>query len=285
MKKVKLTIVSIISILIFTIIVIGCNNIKSKPDITRVMPSEDSSKVIDYNQYLKKIWVMKNWAGGGYNYFSFFISRIEDGVIEGKLSTGSIAEPEFYFYSFDSTTNLGDLTGTVNNGIAECKFSDQDGNEGNVTLIFKENDEIEVTIEYTDKGSAYKDLSLDGNYHFRPYNLTDLEDFIPLKEYSFEKKINSWGSVNFVSGEVNHGDRFYPAAYLTNEYDDIFYEFQASFQTGTKIIEVSIKDINGDGLEDIKIVTAFEDSYIENIEWIFYQRDDGLFYNSNLDIN
>jgi hypothetical protein len=322
MKKVNLTAISTIFFITLLIGLTGCGSIEEKTDILEspssviretnitsapnpstspmtvmptkpsISPSSDNIKKIDYNQYLKKIRVVKNWNGGAYDYFSFFISKIENGVIEGKLSTGSIAYPDFYFYSREPSKYLGDLSGTVNNNVAECQFSDKVGNRGSVTLVFKENDEIEAKIMYTDKGEAYKDLSLEGNYLFRPYNLADIEDFLPFKEYSFVIDLNSWGSVNFVSGEINHGDKVYPAAYLTNEFDDILYKFQAPFQTGTEIIDASIKDINGDSLKDIKIITAFFDYDtglklldMPRIEWIFLQGDDGLFYVSNLDIN
>lgn len=285
MKKVNYATKSIISFLILIINLVGCGSIET--EISKVMPTKPISspsgeniKAIDYNQYLKKIWVVKNWSGGDYD-SSFFISRIENGIIEGKLSTGSIAYPDFYFYSLEPSKYLGDLSGTVNIGVAECQFSDKVGNKGNVTLLFKENNEIEAKIKYTDKGEAHKDLSLDGDYIFRPYNLTDVKDFIPLKEYSFAIDLNSWGNVKIVSGEVNHGDKVYPAAYLTNEHDDILYRFQASFKTGSKIIEDSIKDINNDGLKDVMITTEFIDNPgAGHIEWIFYQMSNGLFYDS-----
>lgn len=293
MKKVNLTAISIISFIILIVGLAGCGSIKGESEISGVMPakpinslSENGIKAIDYNQYLKKIWVVKSWSGGAYDYSSFFISRIENRVIEGKLSTGSIAYPDFFFYSLEPSKYLGDLSGTVNNSVAECQFSDKVGNKGSVALMFKENDEIEAKIKYTNKGEAYKDLPLDGNYIFRPYNLTDIKDFIQLKEHSFAIDLNSWGSVNFVSGEVNHGDKVYPAVYLTNEHDDILYKFQASFKTGSKIKQASIKDINNDGLKDVMITTEFiDDPGAESIEWIFYQMSNGLFYDSELNGN
>lgn len=133
---------------------------------------------------------------------------------------------------------MGDLSGIVNNGIAECRFSDKVGNKGDLTLVFKENDELEAKIKYTSKANAYKDLSLDGDYICRPYKLSDIKDFILRTEHSFVNDLNSWGSVNFVSGDVDHGDKVYPAAYLTNDNGDILYKFRAPFQTGFKEIDI-----------------------------------------------
>lgn len=313
MKKVNLTTISTIFIIILIIGLTSCGSIKDKSDISEgssstisktnetsipdssptpetVIPTNPRSsqlgnyiKVIDYNQYLKKIWVVRSWNGGAYKYFSFFIFKIENRVIEGKLSIGSIGYPDFFFYSLEPSKYLGDLYGTVNNDVTECQFSDKVGNKGNVTLVLKKTDEIEAKIKYTDKGKDYKDLYLDGNYLFRPYNLADIKDFTPHKEHSFAIDLNSWGSVNFVSGEVDHGDKVYPAAYLTNGHDDILYKFRAPFQTGFKIIEASIKDINNDGLKDVMITTGFiGDANAERIEWIFYQLSNGSFYVSKL---
>lgn len=313
MKKINITAISTIFFIILIIGLTGCGSIKDKSDIsenspstisktnetsipdtltahvsdmptkTSASPSGDNVKAIDYNQYLKKIWVVKSWNGGAYEFFSFFILKIENGVIEGKLSTGSIADPDFFFYSLEPSKYLGNLSGTVNNDVAECQFSDEVGNKGSVTLVFKENGEIEAKIKYTDRGEAYKNLSIDGKYIFRPYNLKDIEYITSLEEHSFVVDLNSWGSVNFVSGESDTGKVIHPVAYLTNENDDILYEFAAPFQTGTEIIDASIKDINGDGLKDVIIVTAFtEDPDIEHIEWIFLQNNDGLFYDSDL---
>jgi hypothetical protein len=313
MKRVHLNAITIICIIALIIGLTGCARIQDKSDISENHPSTigktietsipdpapatvmqtqpsspssgDNIKSIDYNQYLKKIWVVKSWDGEAYDYsFSFFITKIDNGVIEGKLFTRSIANPDFYFYSLEPSIYLGELSGIVNNGVAECQFSDKDGNKGNVTLVFKENNEIEATIKYSDKGEVYNDRSLDDKYLFRPYNLDDNNIFTPIKEHSFAIDLNSWGIVNFVSGESNTGDKVYPAFYLTNEHDDILYEFEAPFKVGSEIIEASIKDINKDGLKDVWIITDFIYEVDDGrIEWIFYQMEDGLFYSSNLE--
>lgn len=250
---------------------------------TSSLQSRDSEDTTDYSQYLKKIWIVESDNYIQYDHSSFYITKIENGVIEGKFSASSVAWPDFYFYRLSSSKYLGDLTGIINNGIAECQFIDKVGNKGNVTIVFKENDEIEATVEFINKGDAYKDENLEGSYLFRPYNLADDKEFTVLEEYSFSVDLNSWGNVNFVSGEVNTGDETFPAISLTNEGGDILYDFSASFQTDSRIIEATIEDINDDGLKDVTIVTAFNDSDIEHIKWIFFQMEDGLFYSSHLD--
>ena len=287
MIKIRFHIILSICLLIFCIGLTGCigNNTDIKLDQTSEETSKDSVDTIDYDQYLKKIWVEKNWDGGAYDYsFSFFISNIENGVVEGKLSTHAVAEPDFFYYSLEPSKYLGDLNGMIDNSIAECEFSSRAGDKGKLTLIFK-NDEIEATIDYTEQREVYKDISLAGKYLFRPYNLADIEYFTQNQEHSFAVDLDSWGNVYFVSGEVDSDRVIHPAAFLTNEHDDILYVFNASFHTGSRIIDAEVKDINGDSLKDIKIITAFFDydtgliiPDMPRIEWIFYQMENGLFY-------
>lgn len=66
-------------------------------------PTKEGLDMIDYNQYLKKIWVVDSgddWEWD-YDYPSFFITKIENEVIEGKLKTSSIAMPDFFFWRMD----------------------------------------------------------------------------------------------------------------------------------------------------------------------------------------
>lgn len=61
-------------------------------------PTKENIDTIDYNQYLKKIWIVDSWDGRewDYDYPSFFITKIENEVLEGKLKTSSIAMPDFF---------------------------------------------------------------------------------------------------------------------------------------------------------------------------------------------
>ncbi len=287
MKKLVLNILVLIILSAFVIVTSGCVSLKDKlVSSGNNSLSLETMKEVDYARYLKKIWVVKAWNGEAYQYFSFFINKIADNTIQGKLCKDEIAYPDFYFYSLEPSKYLGDLSGTLNNGVAECKYEDKFGNKGIVTLAFNEDDEIEAKITYTDKEEALKNDLIDSDYKFRPYNLADREDFIPSKENSFAVDLNSWGSVKLITGEIDHGAKKYPAAYLSNEHGDILYAFQAPFQTASKLTSASIKDINGDGLKDVILTTEFiEDPSIEHIKWTFYQMSDGLFYDSEVNSN
>ena len=68
---------------------------------------------------------------------------------------------------------------------------------------------------------------------------------------------------------------FYPEVYLTNDNGDILYQIDGYYPSGVDIEDVIIEDINGDGLKDIKIISAPGEA-----EFTFYQLDNGLFYDS-----
>ena len=305
MKKILLTAISIIYTITFSIGITGCGtienitdisenhpttisntNVTNNPNVTSEAtipilpsssPSGDNITVKDYNQFIKKVWVVKSWTTNeAYdNYSSFCIFKIENGKIEGKFATTSIAIPDERYYS---PGYLGNLTGTINNDKAECQFNDKDGNNGNITLVFKKSDEIEATISYASKSKYNKDKSLDGTFQFRPYNLKDIDGFNPFKDQSFTVDLNSWGNVKFVSGKILGGTHIPTVAYLTNKDNDILYDFTWAIPNNVDFYAVSFQDVNKDGLKDIIIIYGVgeyipEDCYVK----IFSQNANGLF--------
>ena len=240
----------------------------------------------EHNPYLKKIWVANGMDIATYKFPSFFITKMENGRVYGKLSKRSIAEPDCYIYSFDSAINLYNLTGVFGNGAAECQIIGDDESIGNITLVFEKENEIEATIEFIIING--EDALPSGEYRFKPYNLADIESYIDCtKTLSFPVDLNSWGLVNFTT-VLFVGKKPYPAAFLTDAQDDILYCFNAPFQTATSIVDVVIEDMNGNGLKDIKTMSGFIDyntwSVLPDpyVEWIFFQMDNGLFYDSKL---
>lgn len=269
MKKIGLTTILIIYIITFCVGLTGCASIKYKSDIyentsstnsntngisnqNSLSVNNDNTDSIEYNKYIKKVWIVKNWSKGVYGYSYFCISKIENGEIEGKFSTGGISAPNY-------GSILGDLAGKISNDTAECQFSDKDGNNGNIKLVFKANDEIEATIEYTNKSQAYKDLSLDGTFLFKPFNLNDIDAYTPFKDQSFAVDLNSWGNVKFVSGKYIGKNHILTVCFLTNADGDIFYEFNSAFPYAADVKAVSFQEVNKDGLKDIIIVVGNSD--------------------------
>ena len=200
--------------------------------------------------------------------------------MEGKMVTGEIAEC-FYFEPLGSQKYLGNLLGSIIDGVYQCHFKDGAGNEGDFELEFLKNDRIKGTIRYDHKEEYYEDTQMDGTYLFRPYNISDWEYVIIDKDKSFEVNLDSWGDVHFVVG-VMAINKSYPVAFLTNEQNDILFNFGAPYQNASEIREVVIDDMNGDGLKDVKIVTHFPFETDEgepwHWDWMFYQLQGGLFY-------
>lgn len=274
---------------------VGCNFISnsSKSDssdssatssVTTSLPSSISANHIDYNQYLKKVWVVKSWGGGAHNYnTSFCITKIENGVIEGEFCTGAVAcngttpaSPPFDMFS-----------GTIKNGVVELLFkstnvhskeySDENGDRAKVTLNFKDENELEANIVYSKR---LNDLSfINGNYLYRPYNFADTLYMEPQRKRSFSVNLDYWGNIKIITAVISSKGKIYPVAYLTNENNDILFEF---YVQQFEIANVAAEDINGDGLKDI--IFSSTDTDFKQAKQIFYQKDNGIFYDSKLNV-
>lgn len=237
---------------------------------------------IDYSFYESKIWVVQNWESGAYEYSSFRIIDVNEKDIVGEFNTGVIAEPNFYFYSFNLPTYIGQMSGTVNANVASLKFADEEGNSGSIAITFDEGT-ILADIHYTDQGNNYRNGVSDGSFVFKPFNIKNIENLEVITEYSPYIELYSNKRVRFVSGEINNGDKIHPVAYIVDDNDNILYNFVAPFKVGTKITDITIQDFNNDSILDIGLVTSFiEDEDIEPIEWVFLQNEDGVFYSNQL---
>lgn len=137
------------------------------------LQNEESS--VDYNDYESKIWVIQNWESGAYAYSSFRITEVNENNIVGEFSTGAIAEPNFYFYSFNPPTYIGKMSGSVNGNIASLKFSDEEGNLGSIEITFDEGT-ILGDIQYTNQGNNYQNGVSDGEFVFKPFNIKNVEN-------------------------------------------------------------------------------------------------------------
>lgn len=221
----------------------------------------NKAESIDYSLYLNKVWGVENWDYESYHYApSFYITKMEDGLIEGEYSKHKTI-PHNYRAEDDINT-IPTLVGQYNK---KCEIKTEKGG-GTIEFVFIDKDTIETTITL-DEVDVDNNKFPSGKYVFRPYNLSDYDNLLEVN--SFKTEFPRWGNVNFVTA-VFSTTKSTPVAYLTNEYDDILYQF-VHFHTGSKIIDVSIEDINDDGLNDIIITTDF------GIVWFFMQLDNGLF--------
>ena len=303
MKKTLLTVIAVISIMTFSAGITGCTVIKNKSDAavnhspiisktneisilnpspapvtamstqTSNFSSVDSIGAIDFNQYIKKVWVVKEDADDVYRYPSFGISKIVNGQITGVFSL-IVDVP-------DTFGNYGHLTGTINNDTAECQFDNGFGIKGNMKLFFRTNGKIEVTFEYSDKEEADNFIAEEGkSYEYIPFNINNIDGFIPIESQSLIVNLNSWGDVKFVSGKTK-GERYTSACfYLTDEDGNILYEFYTDTYVNVDVDDVSFQDVNKDGLKDIIIIVhhTHNPGFGKQFATVFYQKTDGTFY-------
>lgn len=291
-KKLLLTIITLILLLAGCGIVTQTNQTQQDGQSTSSTTNGEDSKSqgtaelvttsdeIDYNPYIKKAWIVKDGTNNNpYGYPSFCISEIENGKIVGKFSSSGPAVPTNYYYLPD---HYEDLTGKINNGTAECQFSNKKGDKGNIKLVFKPNDEIEATIKYTEKSQDNKHYK-DGTFQFRPYNLNnDMKEVSIIKDQSFTVDLNSWGKVRFVTGKAMGGNDKHPTNFcLTDENENILYDFE-QYIYNIDVNAVSFQDVNKDGLKDIIIIIG--ESYVVPYgsgkplgAEVFYQKTDGSF--------
>lgn len=232
---------------------------------------------------MKKIWIVDGEGREDIYFgpFSFCITSIQRGIVEGEYRYNGIATWEYY-----EDDGKGKFTGRIRNGRVECSFQSEEGNEANLILTSWEDMQIKAEVGCIRNGGRwqYSEESKE-TYHFRPYNLSDVENITVLEEHSFEMELNSWGYIRFVAARIDNIGlgRYYPATYLTDIEGNILYQFGSNAYTaGEEIYDIVIEDINEDGLMDIGVITWF--SFIDKNEekdltrWDFCQRQDGRFY-------
>lgn len=329
LKKVKKEFICIFAILICTILYVGCGTISVKSVYSlkkmvekvsiclgndlegfcstfknkeeqlflickdQIMGFPIDSEVEELRTYLKKIWIIDNDIEEEYIYttpFSFYITSIDNGIIEGKYQIGhGIILPECYQKGYKNGFNdrdeVGCFKGKVNDEIIECDFWDNNGNEGEMDFLLWEDACIIVEIKCIKSSAESEDEAINGTYCFRPYNLSDIKDITISDEHSFETELDSWGRVRVVSARLDNQNEgwYYPVAYLTDLEGNILYELYSGYKTGSEVSDVIIEDMNEDGLKDIGIITLFtiyadESDFYYLIRWNLYQMEDGRFY-------
>ena len=235
----------------------------------------------DYGIFLHKIWILANceteYGQVPDDSFSFYITRIEKGKIEGNISTGRyIARPNYYTNSVSGTRNFPEFSGTLLKRNARCYFEDAYGNGARLEIELIDENHITASVEYVDVVNEEKAVSAEGQYNFRPYNLSDEESWRTVN-VAVERDMGIWGNVQIVGGVSDTGRFNYGFAYLVNENGDIFYEFGAPFRTGAQIVDIYTEDYNGDGRMDVKFIEQYCEDDTDSFEWLFLQREDGTF--------
>ncbi len=248
----------------------------------------------EYLQYQNRIWIMDSKVNGEVSeeLFSFRITEIQDEGIIGKCFLGEgNSLINSYFDRCGSGEQLGEFSGKIIDGIAECNFRDNYGNEGSLFIKEWKEDSIMVSLEYKNEGGEDKDIK-DGIYFFSACEISEVMNFDVRDNNIWNFNMPSWGNVELVCGQLNNKENniYYPLAYLTDSKGKILYQFDLGDIPGTKISDVMIDDINEDGMEDVRLTICYDlagDQGYRNmkktINWDFYQGDGGRFYTGKED--
>lgn len=237
------------------------------PTPTTLISTRDT---IDYNQYVKKTWIMSKEDQSQEIGVSFIFSSIKNNKMTGELTVVGPAP------SYANT--VADLDGIMNNDMVECQFTDSRENQGIIKFIFRTSDAIDATISLKNKSDINIAQPPEGMFHFTPFNIKDIKEFSPMEDQSFMVELNSWGNVKFVTGKYNSPDYVPVGFYLTDKDGDILYQFDSPITNYVDVNAISFKDVNQDGLKDIIAITSDDDNSKEAAT-VFLQESNSSFGN------
>lgn len=221
----------------------------------------------DYSALLKKIWVVDGWdkTDDFIMAVSFVMTHIENGDVEGHFVRDEWLTNSYFELNNSRYRDRIKFHGKIYDGIAECKYTDKEGENKTFTFTMLDSNCLEVVLD-EDETQTYTVV---------PYNISGWKfyaDSIVIEEV----ELNSWGRVNLFYAVLDNIHP-YPWVLLINEQGDILYQFPSGFRNGSEVKEVIIEDMNGDGLKDVEVVTYFGDPDGYLFEWYFYQGENGFF--------
>ena len=232
----------------------GCSHIKEESNL--------------YKQYINKIWISSDILldENAEKNFSFIIKKSEHDYVEGhymiQRSVINLKKESSWYF-----------TGYIEDSQIICQLWNENNEVGSMVIEYISDDKLKVVIEYSDDVEE-KELYYESV--FKIYNIEDLKETDIILDYNraVTAELDRHGKVQLLPGLMLIR-KAYPVVFMTNEQGDILYEFTANFINGCRIEEFDIGDMNGDGLEDIDIITYFGDA--ESFHWLFYQNEDGSF--------
>lgn len=222
--------------------------------------------------HLNKIWISEPSDIIG-SPFSFHINSVKGNIIAGNLQIGQPAVPDLLVYNEEPSKYLIPFSGDVEGNKAVCFFGKDPNESGVLTIYFFKDGTVEASIVWAHGEEMYKGVPSEKMYRFRPYHISDLEIDSSGKETSIEANLGFWNHVYLRAIQGNA-----PLLLITDNEGNVFYIFWDTV-TGTEITQVTVEDINGDGLKDIKFLMEPPNNAGSDVEiWrTYYQRIDGLF--------
>ena len=238
-------------------------------------------------EYLNKIWITNTEDKNPFFYPSFLISDIENGKVEGKIVAG-LAEREGYVYDREGNLILEtvnrNLKGTIQGNVIEGRFNlpPDESNIGKVRIEFLEDDRADMYIHYEGEN-----LMVDKCYQLKVYNYQDIQQkytMLEEKDKRFPMNLDFWGNMYLQTGIVDTQRTTYPVVYLTDQDENIYFEFHAPYINGTEVSKVIAEDFNGDGTKDIKFWIRVIGMEEDERSYTFIQREEGGFYLQEVEV-
>lgn len=230
--------------------------------------SARNSDNIEDGSYLKKTWITDGASDHGGKIFplSLIITQISNGIVEGH-----IAFDEMVQYNYDGTWRdiYPAFCGTIHKGKAYCRYIDKEGNLSSLELTFCDEHWIQAMLDGDENQS----------YQLRPYNVAD--NYYINEPTRVEVELSGWGTATlFYANDLSNHTT--PDIMLINEEGDVLYNFEGKlgYQSGTEVLDVIVRDMNRDGMDDVEIITCGFDGIGSEkwcAEWYYYQREDGMF--------
>lgn len=249
-----------------------------EPSVIEMKEEDEPAGIVDAEDYLYKIWVLDESTNEEYvSDFTFVINSVSQNEIKGRVMIYQAHEMEAGKHkrstTLDGNTSGWDFIGTITENCAQCRFVNGNGQEGSLYIWFLSDGRVEATARYNDDKLNYNIIE---RSRFSPYNISDLGEEFQLTK-SFGVTIDFYGDVYIMCGRFNNlgNGKFFPVAYLTDRNGNIFYKFDANF--AIDIVDADIKDFNGDGKTDVKLLTDYEDDELGTPEHIFIQIENGFF--------
>ena len=185
----------------------------------------------------------------------------------------------------------GYFEGKLIDGVARCKFEDEDGEAGWLTLSFEDQDVLTATIEWGEQENAALKT---GRYCMGKYNVYQhlvSENEAAITEVnerlSCDLSLQEWGCIKILVCKSTNLETGVcaPLLFMTDQEGNLLYQFDVSSPSNCMITELWIEDLNGDNYEDVAVTisvagekkTDNEVQYEQLENRYFYQQLDGTF--------
>ncbi len=280
-----------ICLLSITVFLMGCSNSEIN-DVLEDNIAKESERIvhdIDYSSYIRKIWINESSEKqSSVDDLFIYLNKLDGENVIGEVFVGKMPISSYFYYNSPFTREYKwNLIGEEKEDSLEGKIESEDM-KGYISLMLKSS-KIESKLKLVDEDGLKDGFNNETTHSFRPYMIKDVSSkyeemgvsTVILEEYSFDVNIDSWGTVQFVSMMVN-SNKPHPLFLLTNDNSEILYQFDAPFQNGLDVTEVSIVDVDRDGLDDVVVILGDNDVSIGGVvSWIFLQTNDGVFCVNN----